>query len=378
MSRKKILITYEYFLPAYKAGGPIQSIANLCRQLKEEYQFYIICSNSDHKENKILERINSNEWNDFENGTASIYYLSNSYRQSKTISILIKKIDPDYLFVNGLFSPLFTVAPLLSAKCTKIVSVRGMLHPGALSQKTLKKRIFITLMKGLGLYKKVLFHATDEKEKLFVENVFGKKIKIIVAQNFSSTIKQLQRTTKNEGSLRMISIALISPMKNHALVLEALQKVNADIVYDIYGPVKDESYWVKCLKIIGTLPKNIQVNYKGSIEPEKVCSLFADYHCFILPSKSENFGHAIYEALSSGLPVITSYFTPWNQLNENNAGWNVDISNVSSITSAIEEAAQLDDISYQSMKKNAVTFAAKKVDVEKIKDQYRQLFGSLV
>ena len=46
---------------------------------------------------------------------------------------------------------------------------------------------------------------------------------------------------------------------------------------------------------------------------------------FILPSKSGNFGHAIYEALSGGRPVITSHHTPCNELQESKAGINVSI-----------------------------------------------------
>ncbi len=40
---------------------------------------------------------------------------------------------------NGLFSTLFSLIPLLTSNYKKIISVRGMLHPGALSQKALKK-----------------------------------------------------------------------------------------------------------------------------------------------------------------------------------------------------------------------------------------------
>ena len=54
--------------------------------------------------------------------------------------------------------------------------------------------------------------------------------------------------------------------------------------------------------------------------------VIAQYHALILFTKGENFGHAIYESLSVGRPVITSYFTPWNDLQEKNAGVNVDIS----------------------------------------------------
>lgn len=373
MRRKKILITYEYFLPAYKAGGPIQSIANLCRQLKQEYEFYILCSNTDHKQNTNLSGIESNSWNDFENGTAHVYYLSKDHQKIQNLRSLVKEIKPDFTFVNGIFSPLFSIAPLLFSD-HKIISARGMVHPGALSQKSFKKKLFISLLKLMQVHKKTIFHATDEKEKEYITAIFGKKINVLIAQNFPNAIQPVYSHKKCSRQLKLVSVALIGPMKNHLLVLQALNQVTSKIVYDIYGPVKDEAYWNKCLQIIPSLPPNIVVNYKGSIEPQKLMEVLCGYDCFILPSKSENFGHAIYEALSFGIPVITSYFTPWNQLNENNAGWNVDVSDISSVVWAIETAANLDDTSFQQMKKCANEFAAKKLDVDKIKEQYRSLF----
>lgn len=372
---KKIAVFYPYFLPAYKAGGPIQSIANMCRQLSDEYRFYIICGDADHTERKSLPGIKSDVWNDFEN-KASVYYLSANAQRRKTIRKLIQEINPDYVFVNGLYSPLFSVVPLLYGRYKKILSVRGMLHPGALSQKTLKKKLFLSFLRGLRVHERVTFHATDEKERDFVYNVFGKGVNVKIAQNFPVPSVPAVPLFKKSGVLKMLSIALISPMKNHALVLQALQQVKSEIQYDVYGPVKDEKYWAYCTELIKTMPANVSVNYKGSLPPEEVLMTLSRYHCFILPSKSENFGHALYESLLSGVPIITSRFTPWNDLQGQQAGWNVDIDEPASITQAIESAAALNDEAYRQWHRGAVAFAQKSVDVAKIRQQYAELFAS--
>ena len=39
MKNKKVLICIDWFLPAYKAGGPIQSISNMVNHLKNHIEF---------------------------------------------------------------------------------------------------------------------------------------------------------------------------------------------------------------------------------------------------------------------------------------------------------------------------------------------------
>ncbi len=372
---KKILIFYDYFYPAYKAGGPIQSIANMCRAFKGEFDFYIICNNYDHGETKALQGIQTNCWNDFEDQTAKVYYLSRSFSRPHIIISLIKQVMPDLIMVNGLFSPLFSITPLLIRNYKKIISIRGMLHPGGLSQKRLKKKLFIFLLKKIGITKKVVFHTTDEKETGYVKSIFGKEIKAVAIQNFSNKASLLQQTKKQAGILNMVTVALISPMKNHALALLALKNVSFCVSYDIYGPVKDEKYWDQCLKIIETLPPNITVSYKGSVDPPMVSSVLVQSHCLIMPSKSENFSHAIYESLSSGVPVITSHFTPWNDLKRNKAGFNVDIFDLKTISFAIETIASFNEEEYRLWSLSSIAFAEKSVDIDNLKIQYKNLLN---
>lgn len=372
--KKKILITHPWFLPAYKAGGPIQSLANLCKNLKDEYSFYILCSDKDHMDDQPLTGIVQDEWNDFENGTAQVFYLSAPNKKFTTIKKLVNTIHPDLIFINGLYSPLFTLAALFSKASKKILSVRGMLHPGALSQKSLKKKIYLALLKWIVSRNKVVFHATDLREESYIHKIFGKNAKVCIAQNFPTTAQSDPHLISVNGELKIVSIALISPMKNHTLVLEGLKEIATPVQYDIYGPIKDAAYWEKCIQLIDLLPSNIKVNYKGSIQPSQVIHELKNYHYLVQPSKSENFGHSIYEALSCGLPVITSHFTPWNHLETNKAGWNVDIHNPGSMKEVLNKAIMVNKNEYAEWSRSAKLFASNQINLKAIRNQYNELF----
>jgi glycosyltransferase involved in cell wall biosynthesis len=370
-----VFITIPWFLPAYKAGGPIQSIANLVSNYSKDIEYYIFCSNKD-LDGVVLKNVFFNQWIKY-NSTSNVWVWYDTGVQTRLNLVKCTfTLKPDVLYAIGLFSLKYNILPLVNCHAKKkILSVRGMVHPGALSQKSLKKKIFLFLFNIAGIKKKISFHATDEEEAGFVKNQFGKKVKVFVASNFSKNISPQQPLQKNTGSLKLITVALISPMKNHLLVLNALANCKANIEYNIYGPIKDEMYWDQCVKQIGLLPSNIKVNYGGEVSPDKVEMLLSENHVFIMPSKSENFGHSLSEALSAAKPIITSNNTPWNFLSESKAGVNVE-TNETSIAKAISFFAEMSNVNYNEYVSGAKKYVENKSNLPLLKQQYQNMFST--
>lgn len=357
------------------AGGPIQSIANLIRNLYDNFEIFVVCSNKDFRQNETIEVI-SNSWHDFENGKAKVIYLNKKKLTISNIKKIINELKPDTILVNGIYSIPFSIAPAIYFPAITVMHIRGMLHPGALAQKSIKKHIFLGIFKVLGIHKKIRFCVSDENENTYAQAMFGKNSKITIAQNFPASFDRLPANTKEIGTLNLLSIALISPMKNHLLIIEALMLVKSSITWYIYGPIKDKNYWGSCEKLIAKLPPNIQVKYLGDLNPNEVYRALADCDFFILPSQSENFGHALYEAMIAGKPIITSHNTPWNMLHENNAGYNVDLS-PERIALAIENAAALTQTEYTNMVYSVRKYAERAINRDQIKQQYLELFNSV-
>lgn len=362
-----ICLLVDWFLPAYKAGGPIQSLANLVAQQEEGVTYNIICSNKDLDRTTI--NVTPNQWLPYNRWT-KVWYASGGVNRR----LLREKVD--VLFINGIYSWNYTLKPILfSNAARKIVSVRGMLHPGALSQKSSKKKLYLWIWKLLGLHKKVAFHASTNEEKTYIQTAFGKTVNVYVAANFPRVFQKQNIPEKRQGELKIVSIALISPMKNILLVLQALRTITAVIHYHIYGPVKDEMYWQQCKQVINSLPANIKVTYHGDLHPTKVEDALQKSHVFILPSKSENFGHAICEAMTAGKPVITSHYTPWRNLQMAKAGCNVSIKNEQELTKAIGLFAAMTETELRLWSDGANAYAQATINTEEIRAQYRNMFG---
>jgi glycosyltransferase involved in cell wall biosynthesis len=364
-----ILITIPWFTPAYRAGGPVQSILNLVRNFNEGVEFRIFCSNKDLNGETLT--VETDCWTAFNDHT-QVWYASEEV--SKTMTGQAEKLKPDVLFIIGLFSWHYNIVPLLFCKAPlKILSARGMLHAGALAQKRFKKQVFLTALKMAGISRKVVFHATDTVELDFIKATFGNDAKVAIAQNYGRKVTAFDPPEKQPGRLKLITIAIISPMKNYLKVLEALAKTPGNIEYDIYGPVKDNAYWEFCREQIRSLPENIIVRYHGETEPNTVDKLLSESHVFIMPSESENFGHSIYEALSAGRPVITGKTTPWNNLLPAKAGINVS-ADTEEIKNAISLFVSMDNEEYKSFSAGAKNYIEQHTNEKEIDLQYRRLF----
>jgi glycosyltransferase involved in cell wall biosynthesis len=377
--KKRVLIFIDWYLPGYKAGGPIQSIANLVDHLKDEFEFSIITRDTDYCEVTPYPNIKSNEWNLLPNGV-KVYYFSADKLTRNNIRRLIIKTDFDCVYLNGIYSVYFTLIPLffLRRKYEKkvLISARGMLSEGSMGVKKTKKQFFIRAVKVLKLFDKVIFHATTENEKHEIRAVFGEKMEIKTAANLppKQNIEHFSKRIKTVGEIRLVNVARIAPEKNLLAALHVLKMVKSDVTFDFYGPVYDQEYWAQCKAAMDELPQNVHANYKGSIESSKVLGILENYHFMFMPTTGENFGHIILQSMATGCPVIISDQTPWKHLHDKNAGWDIALDHIENFAHAIAVAAALDQSAYDRMSANAFKLAQEYIHDPLILQQNRHLF----
>lgn len=358
-------ILYDYYWPAFRAGGPIQSIKNLVALVERDINVSVVCGVTDVGQTPLP--VQPDEFVDTANGRVLYSTGFFAYRRKLT--------DAGCYFINGLYSPQFNLLPILLLPGRKIISVRGMLTRGALNQRRWKKKAYITLLKLLKVHRYAEFHATNEDEAMDIKRVFGNDVKRVwVIPNIPKPVAVSPAPMKAGGQMVLATVALISPMKNILTVLRALQSAEGHIQYDIYGAVKDEGYLKDCMALIRQLPANVSVTFHGEVEPEQVDAKISAAHLYIQASVSENFGHSIFEALSLGRPVITSTTTPWQQLQNSNAGINVHHSDAAAIASAISQYCSMTNEEYQQQCLSARAYALRALNLQELKSRYLEMF----
>ncbi len=219
----------------------------------------------------------------------------------------------------------------------------------------LHKKIYLRAARCLGLLDGVWFHATSVGEAADVQLHVPWRRKVVIAPNIR--LLDNWQPSSNEAvtgaPLRLIYLSRIDRKKNLDYALNVLRSTKGSIEFDIYGPVNDETYWRVCQSIIAEMPGNIQVRYRGVIANAAVPTLLAGYDAFFLPTHGENFGHAIFDALAVGLPVLISDQTPWRDLERLEAGWSLPLNQQNLFVHAIDNLRKMGAIDRNRLRRGA-------------------------
>jgi glycosyltransferase involved in cell wall biosynthesis len=362
-SNNDILIYAHYFLPANNAGGPPKSLGNLIDATKDQLKFKVMCC--DHEFKRPTEKfpgIQSGKWTEFEG--RKVMYLADGWRSSVKLIFEGFHRSSKVAYFNSFFDIKYTILPILALAIfsTKkiIIAPRGEFSLGALVIKPRKKKFYLKFFGIFRFHKRVIWQASSLKEKADLENFWGAGIEIVLLPNFPDIkLPSLQtKTVKVPGKLRLVYLARIAKIKNLLELLQALQPITGHkIDLDIFGPIEDERYWKDCAGVINGLPENITVRYLGAVDSADVLNTIAAYDLYVLLTSGENFGHTIHEALSASVPVLISDQTPWRQLREKKAGWDLPLSDIERFTRVLEIAASWDDSQIKEQKKGAYNLA---------------------
>ena len=373
------MVMADWFEPGFKAGGPIRSCVNFAGNLKDDLQIFVFTTDRDLGDAHPYNNIATNKWTDFDENV-QVFYATPGWLSWKAIKSLVQSIQPDIIYVNSMYSRFFSMYPLLlkrsgSIKSKVILAPRGMLRQSAVQFKSGKKKVFLNLFRLLGLHRNIQFHCTDNTELQDVKKYFG-NVQSTVLSNIPGVQRPLRLPTdKTIGKVKLIFIGRMHPIKNLHYLLELLKGVREQVQLTIVAGKEDAAYAEQCNQLIAQLPPNIKVNDVGELPHHELEKLIIAHHVFVLPTKGENFGHAIFESLAAGRPVIISDQTPWRHLAQHKAGWDLSLSQPAQFAAAIAATANMDAASLNDWCEGAWEYCKTYVEKSGIKEQYLKLFS---
>ena len=344
--RPVVLLMIDWYEPGFKAGGPIRSMVNFVEQCKDALDIHVLTTDRDLGDSGPYPGIVTDTW--IRRDGYTIYYMSPAQKNRRSIEALMRSVKADHLYLNSMFSYWFAILPAwLNRKgaiaSKTVLAPRGMLKDSALQHKSVKKKLFLAAMKISGLHRSILFQATDKREAEDVATIFGKDARVVYLPNLPGKQPDFEAPgSKVSGALNMIFVGRIHPIKNLDLLLDLLKSHREKIHLTVVATLEDMSYWEECQRRIAALPANLSVELRRDVPNMELNGMIREHDLFVLPTKGENFGHSIFEALSNGRPVIISDQTPWRGLEAAGAGYVLSLDDRDGFHRAISSYAAMD------------------------------------
>ena len=363
--RPRIAVLIGAAWPGNDASGPVQSVRQIAKRFGAEAHFELF-ARSGPPDGPALAR--HGERREAEWGATT--YLEVGLAGARGLRQAIARANCDRMWLNSVWDREFTL-PALAWRAGRgriphkaLLSTRGEFSAGALALHAGRKAVFRRALLASGLLRDLEFHATSADEADDVARAFPRH-PVLIAGNLRTLPEEPPHGPPLDGTLRLLFLGRLSPVKGLHNALGALAKITIPAHLTVCGPVHDEAYVASCRDLLADLAPNVTVEFAGPVANEQAFERYAKADLFLNPSASENFGHTIFESLAAGTPVLTGMATPWKDLEADRAGFNVPSEDHAKIARAIERFAALSGAERSSWRSAARARAVRQAnDVE--------------
>lgn len=222
----------------------------------------------------------------------------------------------DVVHIHALWEAVQYQSGIAAQACSRpyVVSPHGMLAPWSMSRGWLKKRLYtlLRLRRVLDHAEQVVFTTTMEQRLAspYVPANRGIVIPIGLSTDGFSDLPPLgtfrSRFPELGNRPYLLCMARIDRQKGQDLLIESLARLtHSEVHLVLAGPdTRGESGGLK--RLATQLGVAERVLFTGMLSGQDRLSAYRDASLFVLPSRHENFGIAVIEAVAAGCPVVIS------------------------------------------------------------------------
>jgi glycosyltransferase involved in cell wall biosynthesis len=243
--------------------------------------------------------------------------------------------------------------PMLSAcsyahrfKRPCIVSPHGSLDKYSMSQKPGRKRLMWWLLEERRMRDADVIRATSLQEASEIAAVLPERPIAVIPPG--TDLPALRGPRPERDYKVALFLSRLHPKKGLISLIRAWGIIRPAAWKLVIVGFDEEGVEAQCRQAVADLNLKDSVIFAGPALKDQKWDHYSNADIFILPTKDENFGIVIAEALASGLPVITTKGAPWEDLKLHNCGWWIDIG-LDPLVKAMREAFELDPAELRAM-----------------------------
>jgi glycosyltransferase involved in cell wall biosynthesis len=300
-------------------GGPTQVAINLVKSLRQTGVEVEIATTNDNEVTVLDVPLNQR----VEYEQVPVWFFPRFPPQTKTFLFsteitrwLYQHVrEYDLIDIHYLFCYPSTFAAIVAQYYRVPYTMRtmGQLAPWALAQKRLKKQLYTNLVERRNLNQAAAIHCTSIAEAEDVSNCGIKAPKLVIplGVNFPQSLPDAKPKLRHRYHISdqtpiVLFLSRLHYKKRPDLLIQALSQLAAQEkeFHLMIAGSGEPGYLAYLRSLVGSLGMNDKVTFTGFVMGQDKELLLQGSDLFVLPSYSENFGIAIAEAMSAGLPVI--------------------------------------------------------------------------
>jgi glycosyltransferase involved in cell wall biosynthesis len=304
-------------------GGPAYTIPALCRVLAEHGVTVVLHTLGP-------ESAHTREGYEFRSHAQSPFIprlgLSSSMRKA-----LLAALDDADIMHSHLLWMMPTIYPaflrkLRPNKCHLVMSPRGTLDPWDFNNHKLQKRIAWIAGQRMNLASSACLHATAPMERDHFR-ALGLRAPIAVVPN-GVDIPDLSSYPKvQQPRRRLLFFARIHPKKGVDILIQAWRNIQHTAPdWDLQIAGNPNGSHLEEMQQLALHLGAQRLTFLCPVSPEEKWRLYRNADLYVLPTRGDNWGISIADALSFGVPAIVSKEAPWGGLETYRCGWWLDLS----------------------------------------------------
>lgn len=269
-----------------------------------------------------------NEYNIIENQQVDIkgvnvtffsFFLTHLFPVRMFLKFLFLNRDTNVHLSSIFYFPNLLIMSILSIKrCAFTIAPRGELFEPALAHRKTFKKLYLYILSTF-LSKATHIIATSSEEADTIRKKFPSCNELIrIIPNYL----ELESQHSVEVGSNILYMGRLHPHKcidrliiaYQSLPLSLRENYSLQIAGD--GDVAYKTYLNSLVQ-----KDSFNISFLGHLTDDKKRAALSECCILVLPSKSENFGNVILEALSAARPVIACHNSPWSSVINNRCGY---------------------------------------------------------